>query len=393
MKKISNLIILLVALIVFLNDSSTYLIADHLDKYDGEINLKGTIINGTNPNIISEYQISLMSTQNSSTELIEIDSKTTSSNFEFSKINIDESFTYFLMITHQEIPTIVFLEEIDDQYEVDIVVHDRAFTPEDISIIDYSIMIPHLSPESDVVSILGLISFENIGNKTFYADLSDPNLSGLNLLRFSLPENFENLSVDSDLPPGNVMQIPTGFALSNPVPPGQHQVLYSYSMPRNTTSINYTIRLPFGAKKFKLLAPEKTDINKNEILTNELTEVDEKIYEVLSGNNIKNGEIINIQINKIATPTFYDKFLSFTKKNSISVLIGTSSATILLILIFLSIYRNTQRNYKHEYEENEENELIEKILKLDERFKNKQIEQEEYIILRNSYKKRIKGKI
>ena len=390
MKKISNLIILLVALIVFLNDSSTYLIADHLDKYDGEINLKGTIINGTIPNIIYEYQISLMSTQNSSTELIEIDSKTTSSNFEFSKINIDESFTYFLMITHQEIPTIVFLEEIDDQYEVDIVVHDRAFTPEDISIIDYSIMIPHLSPESDVVSILGLISFENIGNKTFYADLSDPNLSGLNLLRFSLPENFENLSVDSDLPPGNVMQIPTGFALSNPVPPGQHQILYSYSMPRNTTSINYTIRLPFGAKKFKLLAPEKTDINKNEILTNELTEVDEKIYEVLSGNNIKNGEIINIQINKIATPTFYDKFLSFTKKNSISVLIGTSSATILLILIFLSIYRNTQRNYKHE---DEENELIEKILKLDERFKNKQIEQEEYIILRNSYKKRIKGKI
>jgi len=390
MKKISNLIILLVALIVFLNDSSTYLIADHLDKYDGEINLKGTIINGTNPNIIYEYQVSLMSTQNSSTELIEIDSKTTSSNFEFSKINIDESFTYFLMITHQEIPTIVFLEEIDDQYEVDIVVHDRAFTPEDISIIDYSIMIPHLSPESDVVSILGLISFENIGNKTFYADLSDPNLSGLNLLRFSLPENFENLSVDSDLPPGNVMQIPTGFALSNPVPPGQHQILYSYSMPRNTTSINYTIRLPFGAKKFKLLAPEKTDINKNEILTNELTEVDEKIYEVLSGNNIKNGEIINIQINKIATPTFYDKFLSFTKKNSISVLIGTSSATILLILIFLSIYRNTQRNYKHE---DEENELIEKILKLDERFKNKQIEQEEYIILRNSYKKRIKGKI
>ncbi|MEC7920688.1 MAG: hypothetical protein VYA06_00840 [Chloroflexota bacterium] len=390
MKKISDLIILLVVLIIFLNDSSTYLIADHLDKYDGEINLKGTIINGTNPNIISEYQISLMSTQNSSTELIEIDSKTTSSNFEFSKINIDESFTYFLMITHQEIPTIVFLEEIDDQYEVDIVVHDRAFTPEDISIIDYSIMIPHLSPESDVVSILGLISFENIGNKTFYADLSDPNLSGLNLLRFSLPENFENLSVDSDLPPGNVMQIPTGFALSNPVPPGQHQILYSYSMPRNTTSINYTIRLPFGAKKFKLLAPEKTDINKNEILTNELTEVDEKIYEVLSGNNIKNGEIINIQINKIATPTFYDKFLSFTKKNSISVLIGTSSATILLILIFLSIYRNTQRNYKHE---DEENELIEKILKLDERFKNKQIEQEEYIILRNSYKKRIKGKI
>ncbi|MBM01446.1 MAG: hypothetical protein CL762_01815 [Chloroflexi bacterium] len=390
MKKANSLIILLLSLTIFINNSSTYIIADHLDIYDGEINLRGTIINGTDPDIIYEYEIILMSTQNSSTELIEIDSKITSSDFEFSKINIDESFTYFLMITHQEIPTIVFLEEIDDQYKVDIVVYDRVLTPKDISIIDYSIMIPHLSPESDVVSILGLISFENIGNKTFYADLSDPNLSGLNLLRFSLPENFENLSVDSDLPPGNVMQIPTGFALSNPVPPGQHQILYSYSMPRNTSSINYTIRLPFGAKKFKLLAPEKTDINKNEILTNELTEVDEKIYEVLSGNNLKNGDVINIQINKIATPSFYDKFLSFVNKNSLSVVIGTSSATILLILIFLSIYRNAEVNNK---DKGEEDELIEKILKLDKRFKNKQIEEEEYIILRNSYKKRIKGKI
>ena len=390
MKKANSLIILLLSLTIFINNSSTYIIADHLDIYDGEINLRGTIINGTDPDIIYEYEIILMSTQNSSTELIEIDSKITSSDFEFSKINIDESFTYFLMITHQEIPTIVFLEEIDDQYKVDIVVYDRVLTPKDISIIDYSIMIPHLSPESDVVSILGLISFENIGNKTFYADLSDPNLSGLNLLRFSLPENFENLSVDSDLPPGNVMQIPTGFALSNPVPPGQHQILYSYSMPRNTSSINYTIRLPFGAKKFKLSAPEKTDINKNEILTNELTEVDEKIYEVLSGNNLKNGDVINIQINKIATPSFYDKFLSFVNKNSLSVVIGTSSATILLILIFLSIYRNAEVNNK---DKGEEDELIEKILKLDKRFKNKQIEEEEYIILRNSYKKRIKGKI
>lgn len=389
MKKISNLIILLVALIVFLNDSSTYLIADHLDKYDGEINLKGTIINGTNPNIISEYQISLMSTQNSSTELIEIDSKTTSSNFEFSKINIDESFTYFLMITHQEIPTIVFLEEIDDQYEVDIVVHDRAFTPEDISIIDYSIMIPHLSPESDVISILGLISFENIGNKTFYADLSDPNLSGLNLLRFSLPENFENLSVDSDLPPGNVMQIPTGFALSNPVPPGQYQVLYSYSMPSNTTSMNYNIKLPFGAKKFKLLAPDKTDIDNHQVLIKESTQVDEKIYEVLKGADIKKGETINIKINKIATPNFYDKFSSFVEKNSISVLIGTSSALILLIIISLSVYRNIQRDSTAK---NNDDRLIKKILGLDERFKNNQIEEEEYIILRNNYKKRIKGK-
>jgi len=389
MKKIINLTIFLITSFILLSSSSTYLFADHLDKYNGEINLKGSLINGTNPDVIYEYEIKLMSTQNASTELVEIESKITDTNFEFSNIEIDESFTYFLMITHQEIPTIVFLEEIEDQYKVDIVIYDRIRMPENISIIDYSIMIPHLSPESDVVSILGLISFENTGDKTFYADLSDPNLSGLNLLRFSLPENFENLSVDSDLPPGNVMQIPTGFALSNPVPPGQHQVLYSYSMPSNTTSMNYNIKLPFGAKKFKLLAPDKTDIDNHQVLIKESTQVDEKIYEVLRGADIKKGETINIQINKIATPNFYDKFSSFVEKNSVSVLIGTSSALILLIIISLSVYRNIQ---KDSTAKNNDDRLIKKILGLDERFKNNQIEEEEYIILRNNYKKRIKGK-
>ena len=140
---------------------------------------------------------------------------------------IDEAFTYFLMITHQDIPTIVFIEDIADPNNIIVTVFNRVFTPKDIDVIDYSIMIPHISPESDIVSVLGLISFTNNSKSTYFADLTDPNTSGLNLLRFSLPENFENLSVDSDLPPGNVTQIPTGFALSNPC------LLYTSPSPRD----------------------------------------------------------------------------------------------------------------------------------------------------------------
>ncbi|MFL2673801.1 MAG: hypothetical protein ACJ0G3_03865 [Dehalococcoidia bacterium] len=389
MKIKNNILILIFSFLVFISGQENFLVADHLEMYDGEINLNGTILNGTDKNKVTEYTIKLMGTQNSSTELVEVDSLKTFSKFKFSNFKIDESFTYFLMISHEEIPTIVFLEEIEDQYEIEIVVYDREFIPENISVIDYSIMIPHLSPDSNVISILGLISFENTGNKTFYADLSDPNLSGLNLLRFSLPENFENLSVDSDLPPGNVMQIPTGFALSNPVPPGQHQILYSYSMPRNTTELNYSVRLPFGAKKFKLLAPEKTELN-NEILIKETTKVDEKKYEVLSGDEIKKGEVLNIEINKIATPSIFSKFSYFVEKNTISVLIGSTSALILFILGVFAVYKNSLN--KKNSTNNIDDVLILKIIDLDERFKKNNINEEEYNILRKSYKERIKGK-
>ena len=177
MKIKNNAFILIFSILVFISGQENFLVADHLEMYDGEINLNGTIINGTDKNKVTEYTIKLMGTQNSSTELIEVDSLKTFNEFKFSNFKIDESFTYFLMISHEEIPTIVFLEEIDDQYEIEIIVYDREFIPENISVIDYSIMIPHLSPDSNVISILGLISFENTGDKTFYADLSDPNLS------------------------------------------------------------------------------------------------------------------------------------------------------------------------------------------------------------------------
>jgi len=389
--KIVNSIITLLSIVILVSSHGNFVFADHLDKYEGEINLKGQVKNGTNLEKDAEYEIKLMATQNSSTDLVEIDSIKTINDFEFTKIEIDETFTYFLMITHEEIPKIIFLEEIEDSNNVEIIVFDRILIPENINIIDYSIMIPHLSTESEIISILGLISFENIGNKTFYADLTSPNLSGLNLLRFSLPENFENLSVDSDLPPGNVMQIPTGFALSNPVPPGQHQILYSYSMPRNTTSINYNIRFPFGAEKFKLLAPDKTDITKHDVLENESTLVDEKLYEVLRGEKISKGEILNIEINKIATPSFYDKFSSFVEKNSISILIGSSSALILFLLISFAIYKNILTK-KNNLNINFDEILVEKILDLDHRFKDNLIDEEEYKILRETYKNKIKEK-
>ena len=300
------------------NDSN--LSAEHLDEFEGEFKLSGQIVNGTSPSFDTTYEIKLMATQNASSELIDIEIINNKKNFDFKKINADEAFTYFLIVNHQNIPTIVFIEDIENPKNITITVYDRVFTPEDIEVIDYSIMIPHISPKSDIISVLGLISFTNNSNSTYFADLSDPNTTGINLLRFSLPENFENLSVDSDLPPGNVMQIPTGFALSNPVPPGDHQILYSYSMPRNTGSIKYNIRLPFGSKKFKILVPENSKLSTDYNLLKDSTLVDDKKYELLQGQDIKKGEVVVIDLINISKPGALKKITYFIEKNSIPFL-------------------------------------------------------------------------
>tara|TARA_Y100001936_G_scaffold99754_1_gene97989 strand:- start:2604 stop:3767 length:1164 start_codon:yes stop_codon:yes gene_type:complete len=387
MYKIFNVFIFISILTIYALDNSN-LIADHLDEFDGEFRLSGQIVNGTSPTDETIYEIKLMATQNSSSELIDIEIINTNKNFDFKKVMVDEAFTYFLIVNHQDIPTIVFVEDIENPENINITVYDRVFTPKDIDVIDYSIMVPHISPDSDIISVLGLISFTNNSNSTYFADLTDPNTSGLNLLRFSLPENFENLSVDSDLPPGNVMQIPTGFALSNPVPPGDHQILYSYSMPRNTGSIKYNIRLPFGSKKFKILVPEKSKISSEYNLLKDSTLVDDKKYELLQGQDIKKGEVVVVDLINISKPGTLKKITYFIEKNSVPFFVGSITGLILLLILIFSFLRSNSRRRNLELNSDI---YIDKIIDLDERFEKNKINKEEYEILRENYKKNIKG--
>ena len=79
-----------------------------------------------------------MATQNASSELIDIEIINTKKKFDFKKIDADEAFTYFIIVNHQNIPTTVFIEDIENPENITITVYDRVFTPEDIEVLDYS---------------------------------------------------------------------------------------------------------------------------------------------------------------------------------------------------------------------------------------------------------------
>lgn len=368
--------------------STNFILADEFT------NFKGVIINGSAVDKEQTYSIRLLAIQDTASDLIEIEKTETTKLFEFKNVLINTNLTYFLMVDYQGVPAVFFIDDIEDFNNIELIVYERSFLPESIEVMDYSIMIPHISPDSNIISVLGLISLNNISTSTFMADLSDPNLSGLNLLRFSLPEKFENLSVDSDLPPGNVMQIPTGFALSNPIPPGDHQILYSYSMPYNTKSIKYVIKLPFGAENFKLLAPGKTSFSKPDNLELNSTNVDGKVYEVLKASNIQKGESISLEVINIPVPGAVSKITFFIKQNVIAITVVSVSGFFLIVLILISLFKNYSNKLSSDQNlKKENNRLIDKIIELDEKYRNKKVEKEDYEILRSGLKDKIKGKI
>ena len=107
--------------------------------------------------------------------------------------------------------------------EVTLTVYNSTTSLDEISVTTYSMVIPVIDGSTGVLGVLAAVNLVNSGDTVYLADLTDPALTGFKLLRFNLPEGYQELTVESDLPSGNVMEISTGFAISNPVPPRRVQ--------------------------------------------------------------------------------------------------------------------------------------------------------------------------
>ena len=151
-------------------------------------------------------------------------------------------------------PYVDILAEDADQ-EVTLTVYDRTASLDEISVTSYSMVIPVVDAANGIIGVLAAVNLVNSGDEVYLADLTDPDLTGFNLLRFNLPVGYQELSVESDLPSGNVMEINTGFAISNPVPPGEYSMVISYSVSFEGGELTHPMRLPFGAESVSILLP------------------------------------------------------------------------------------------------------------------------------------------
>ena len=51
----------------------------------------------------------------------------------------------------------------------------------------------------------------------------------MNFLRFSLPEGFTDLYVETDLPDGSLIELAKGFAITSDIPPGNFNLIFNFN--------------------------------------------------------------------------------------------------------------------------------------------------------------------
>ena len=364
----------------------------HISADDITISISGSIENKTkNSDSSKEYLIKLFKLINNSEEINEISTtKTVKSKFSFPKITIDETEKLFLVTENDGLSVITELQPNEKWDDLNIEIYDRGTNLDYIKITEYSLMIPQTNSMDGKMSVLGLITLENSGDKTFQADLSKPDLSGFDLLRFSLPEGFSDLNVDSDLPPGNVMEIPTGFALSNPVPPGIHQIIFSYSSLTINSKFSFNLKLPFGADKVRILMNAPEGIIKGEGLKSlEKIKIDENFYTISEGTYYDRGSNIELELSSFAESKNISSIFTFFETNLYKIILIFFISLTLLLLIIYSVFLSMKNNPDHKLSEERER-LILKIDELKKSLQSGKISKEEYTILEKGFREKLK---
>ena len=135
-----------------------------------------------------------------------------------------------------------------------------------------------------------------------------PGSGPMDLLRFGLPPDADNLTVDTGLIGADVLQVDRGFAVVAPVPPGEHEVMYAYSFPYDGEELDLTKSLLYGAAGLRILVPEEVGglSGAGEI---ERVTIGERPYRVLTGSDLPRGAKVPYRLVSLPQATIGDRAL------------------------------------------------------------------------------------
>jgi len=198
-----------------------------------------------------------------------------------------------------------------------------------------------------------------------------PGSGPMDLLRFGLPPDADNLTVDTGLIGADVLQVDRGFAVVAPVPPGEHEVMYAYSFPYDGEELELTKSLLYGAAGLRILVPEEVGglSGAGEI---ERVTIGERPYRVLTGADLPRGAKVPYRLVSLPQATIGDRALQGLDWIRLEYAAVVGLGLVMASLIAYALIRRTPA------ESSERLRLVRVIASLDAAFEAGEIARDEY---------------
>lgn len=363
----------------------------HAQVYPTEIS--GRVIQGTSGSEIPlGLNVVLLIVDDTRQEIVGTKNQVVGTNgeFRFTDFLSGPGYTYRVAADNGEDYTpSVDLSPADSTFDnVEITIYDKTESLDDISFSTYSLLVPSIDRVGRRMGMLGVVQISNKGDHVWIPDIENPALTGFDLLRFNLPEGFSDLTVESNLPSGSILEIGTGFAITNPVPPGDFDILMTFIVPYEGDSLSFPLRLPYGADLVRLMLPEGTgNITGLGFGPSEGVLIDTEAYSAVTGKDYPRDAQLDVVFSSLPTPSLVERIQSFLEGRGYIVVIAWVAGAAMLGLLTYAFFFTRQRSKSTgeedesgypEYDDLERTEIVETIAALDARHEAGETDESDY---------------
>ena len=257
--------------------------------------------------------------------------------FSFSEVPSDTRFAYAFDVTFDGALYRIVVEEGPPVEDLEVVVYTATGSVDEVSVREDVLLLPRLLEEEHHLVAMEAVTVENTGTHTLVPDLSS-GVSAMNFLRFSLPPNAVGLDVRTELLEGQIIEVGEGFALVVPVPPGRHQVLFTYQLPYNGSSLDLERSFPFGASIYRvLLNQELGQVVGRDLVDMGPTDLGDLAYHVFETTELDRGAKATIRFEGLPAPSLFQRLSDLWTDNTL-IAIPVVLGGALVIFVALAVF-------------------------------------------------------
>ena len=264
----------------------------------------------------------------------------TDNNGEFKIENILTSNSLILInFSYDNIDYSLPAELTDSAETIQIKVYEQKSDYSEISIKSQSMIIVDVDPSNEILSIMEMV---NIHNPTQYTIIPDSE-SVMSLLRFSLPEQYFDLDIQSSLPIGNAIEVNKGFGMTNPIPPGTNEIIYSYRIIYDKKPYQINRKVSYPIDNLLVLIPDGiSSINSASSAFSEqgIANIGSRNYNQYEFGEFKNADTIDIIFDDLPSIGIFKKLIQHLGNNPLTFIpIALGIITIASLTIYVIISR------------------------------------------------------
>ena len=200
--------------------------------------------------------------------------------------------------------------------DVQVQVYETVDRLEGLRLLDTNLVVTQVDSRESRLAVLEAVRLENASDRTFVVRPQEA--ASAELLFFPLPPGAS--SVDLEPRSLHFIQIDGGFILASPVPPGVHELLFSYTAPYEGGAWTLPRVFPIGATAFRLLLPDGVgEIDSAELVAQGQDSVGLLVYSRFEAGAQARGSSLAVTVTGLPGPSLWHRLQNWVTGDAFRV--------------------------------------------------------------------------